>query len=121
MSTRALMVAGDSSIESRPPATGYLATETDDPANGLLDALETLISTMAALGMDSQIRARLARLLPPPVVRPDGAAGTQRALMLAAVLSALVIVRNRRLTEAEARAVSAAKDWIKTELNGATA
>ncbi len=57
---------GHQAAGHRPPATGFLPVETDDPANGLLDALETLLRTMSALGMESQIRARLNRLFPPP-------------------------------------------------------
>lgn len=122
------VVAGDSPSSSRPPqrdyqvvapATGHLPTELDDPVNGLLDALETLVTTIAAMGHEAPIKARLSRIFPAPSGRlPVGESegATERSLQLAAVLAALGIVRNRRLTEADALAVIRAKDWIKAEM-----
>lgn len=54
--------------------------ETDDPRNRLLDAFEAQVEAMLANGLEPQLRARLARLLPARgadagghVKRPDNA------------------------------------------------
>ena len=49
--------------------------ETDDPMNRLLDAFEAHVEAMLANGLEAQLRARLARLLPAPAARAGGAWG----------------------------------------------
>ena len=47
--------------------------EREDPVNGLLDSLETLVTTLVEMGLEPQLRARLARLLPVPTPSVGGA------------------------------------------------
>lgn len=42
-----------------------------DPRNALIDAFEATITALVDNGFEAQLRARLARLLPPPVPEPD--------------------------------------------------
>lgn len=45
--------------------------ERDDPLNGVLDLVESAIRTALDLGLEPQLRTRMARLLPAPVAPPD--------------------------------------------------
>lgn len=76
-------------------------SERDDPRNLLLEAFEGQVRAMIDYGLEAPLRARLARLLPPPVVEADlfaaraaaapagapAAAGPECELELAALLT----------------------------------
>ena len=46
--------------------------EREDPVNGLLDSLETLVTTLVEMGLEPHLRARIARLLPVPTPSVGG-------------------------------------------------
>lgn len=64
-------------------AARELPAEFDDPRDALLDAAEEMIRRAVALGLEPQMRARLARLLPPPASvaagQPNGGTGNRTA------------------------------------------
>ena len=49
--------------------------EREDPVNGLLDSLETLVTTLVEMGLEPQLRARLGRLLARPDSRSESRPG----------------------------------------------
>ena len=98
-------------------APRVLPAETDDPREALLDLFEGQVRTLLAHGLEAQMRARMARLLPGieggaatqpgpgnvPTVSPDD------ALLWAGVLTALGYASRARLTEAEHAHVAATR------------
>lgn len=102
------------------PAPAELAADgraegAQDPRNAMLDLLEQQVRALIEAGCEPQVRARLARLLPPPERIP---ASVDR-LTGARILTALRAARQARLTEGERAANRSVRDivlrWTKSE------
>lgn len=99
-------------VSHRAPAAAEpeTALEVRDiaPTNAMLDLLESQVRALTDLGCEPQIRARLARLLPPPAPVP----AVVDAMTAAALLTALRAARSNRMTEAELAANRAARQLV---------
>jgi len=84
-------------------------------ANLMLDLIEANIATAIAAGVEPQLRARIARMLPVPAQAPQKAVDAERNLRLAKVLQALDPGR-KRLTEAEFARLNEARGILKQEI-----
>ena len=100
-----------------------LPTEHDDPRDALLDAAEEMIRRAIALGLEPQMRARLARLLPAPrpvSVAPDVDAILARAGVVTALRTAIASTRSPHQRSAYAAAlVTAEADLAAARGSGA--
>ncbi len=103
---------------------GLVSPDRDDPLDRLLDAFEVQVEALKDQGLEPQLRARLARLLPPPPATPAPAAtpleaqtDTRDELDLATVMSALKIVSGRGLGDANRNITTKAREivlgWMK--------
>ena len=81
--------------------------EREDPRNRLLDALDVLIESLKDNGLEPQVRARVARLLPPEEVG---------GLPLSTVLIALRDADRCRLSEDAKQRNRAARDLVTSML-----
>lgn len=101
-----------------------LPDEREDPHNRLLDAFEAQVAAAVALGLEPQLRARLARLLPEPA-RPEPAPAPARPrdseheLLLTQVLVVCRQMEGYRLPGEQHAAIARLKCWIIDRLEEA--
>lgn len=75
-----------------PAAHTHERDERVDPLNTLLDAFDVQVRALVEMGLEAQLRARLARLLPPEA---------SQALVLSKVLTALREASQGRMSDAQ--------------------
>lgn len=110
-----------------------LPAERDDPMDRVLDMIEVNIETAIDLGLEPQLRARLARLLPAPAMGTvtilasgtapaagsapvESPAPTRDPLDLAAVLTVCRELETYKLRAAQHAAIARLKGWLVAEL-----
>lgn len=89
--------------------------EREDPLNGLLDAFEAQVQALIDNGLEAQVRARFARLLPVPAA----ARADVSALEWSTILTALRATRPR--DGAEGNQVRRARAWVIERMHAAQA
>jgi hypothetical protein len=103
----------------------YEPQEADDPRNAMLDLVEANIEIAIGQGLEPQIRARLARLLPPDPCRACAEAAARpappvvalpEAVDLAAVLTACKATERLRLQASQHAAIARLRGWIVATL-----
>lgn len=97
---------------------GADTAEREDPLNGLLDAFEAQVQALIDNGLEAQVRARFARLLPVPAA-PAAARADVSALEWSTILTALRATRPR--DGAEGNQVRRARAWVIERMHAAQA
>lgn len=103
-----------------------LPPEFDSPLDAVLDMIEASVTTAIDLGLEPQLRARLARMLPAPVpARPAPvpvsmpAAARSCPLDLATVLTVCRDLEQFKLSGPKHAAIARLKAWLVAELAAA--
>lgn len=92
-----------------------LEPETEDPRNAMLDMAERAIEMVRDQGLTHELRARFDRIMPEDATG-DTAPTSFTPEQLAQISTALRIVANRRMPDADRQAVDRARDMVAKAL-----